>query len=114
MAKKIKMNIEVRNLIIDLKRLGKTSGQISKTISELSPEMVCTTYSGCKERKQRAWKFTEGYRTVLNLWMSQNSDLSAREILQLFQKEMNIQGVPENMIHLKTLIKCSVLLFWYC
>ena len=39
------MNIDVRNIIIDLKRLGKTSGQISKTLSELSPEMVCTNSS---------------------------------------------------------------------
>ena len=29
------MNIEVRNIILDLKRLGKTSGQISQTLSEV-------------------------------------------------------------------------------
>ena len=45
MTKTINMNIEVKNIILDLKRLGKTSGQISKTLSILSPEMVCTNSS---------------------------------------------------------------------
>ena len=34
-GEKINMNIEVRNIILDLKRLGKTSGQISKALSEV-------------------------------------------------------------------------------
>ena len=33
-GEKINMNIEVRNIILDLKRLGKTTGQISKTLSK--------------------------------------------------------------------------------
>ena len=34
-GEKINMNIEVRNIILDLKRLGKTTGQISKTLSKI-------------------------------------------------------------------------------
>ena len=33
-GEKINMNIKVRNIILDLKRLGKTTGQISKTLSK--------------------------------------------------------------------------------
>ena len=33
-GEKINMNIEVRNISLDLKRLGKTTGQISKTLSK--------------------------------------------------------------------------------
>ena len=39
MAKTINMDIEVRNIILDFKRLGKTSGQLSKTLSELKAAM---------------------------------------------------------------------------
>ena len=35
-------------------------------------------------------EYTEGHRKVLNLWMSQNSDLAARDILKLLQKKINI------------------------
>ena len=35
MAKGTKMNIEVRNIILDLKRLGEKNGQISQTLSEV-------------------------------------------------------------------------------
>ena len=96
---KINMNINVRNIILDLKRLGKTSGQKNKILSDVYGYSVTQygvyvfiqrTYSWCKKRKQRPWKFTEGHRKVLNLWMSQNSDLAARVILKHFQKEMNI------------------------
>ena len=63
MAKKINMNIEVRNIILDLKRLEKTNGKISKTLSEVYGysvtrngvyKFIRRTYSGSKERIQRA------------------------------------------------------------
>ena len=48
-GEKINMNIEVRNIILDLKRLEKTNGKISKTLSEVYgysvTEMVCTNSS---------------------------------------------------------------------
>ena len=72
MAKGTKMNIEVRNIILDLKRLRKTSGQISQTLSEVHGysvtrfgvyKFIRRTYSGCKDRKPRGRKFTDGHRT---------------------------------------------------
>ena len=46
------MNIEVRNIILDLKRLGKTSGQISQTLifnSRRVPPLFCkSTTIQCK------------------------------------------------------------------
>ena len=93
------MSIEMRNIILDLKRLGKTSGQISQTLSEVYGYSVTRfgvyksirrTYSGCKDRKPRGRKFTDGHRKVINLWMSQNNDLAARDIQKLFEKDMDI------------------------
>ena len=74
MAKGTNMNIEVRNIILDLKRFGKTSGQIRQTLSEVYGYSVTRfgvyirrTYSGCKDRKPRGRKFTNGHRKVMNL-----------------------------------------------
>ena len=112
MAKKINMNIE------DLKRLGKTSGQINKTLSEVYGysvtryKFIRRTYNGCKGRKQIAWKFTEGHRKALNLWMSQNSDLAARGILKLFQKEMYISFSLSNIRSIEAI--CDMLFCMKC
>ena len=93
------MNIDVRNIILVLKRLGKTSGQISQTLSDVYGysvtrfgvyKFIRRTYSGCKDRKPRGLKFTDDHRKVMNLWMSQNKDLAARDIQKLFQKDMDI------------------------
>ena len=92
------MNLEVRNIVLDLKRLGKTCGQISKILGEVYGYSVTRfgiykflqrTKNG-NERKPRAGKFTEGHKMVLNLWMSQNSDWTARDIQKMFQKELDV------------------------
>ena len=58
MAKKINMIIEVKNIILDLKHLGKTSGQLNKTLNEVYGysvtrygvyKLIRRFYSGCKE-----------------------------------------------------------------
>ena len=52
MAKGTIMNIEVRNIILDLKRLGKTSGQISQTLilnsRRVAPLFCRSTTIRCK------------------------------------------------------------------
>ena len=98
MAIRNNMNLEVRNIVLDLKRLGKTYGQISKILGEVYGYSVTRfgiykflqrTKNG-NERKPRAGKFTEGHKMVLNLWMSQNSDWTARDIQKMFQKELDV------------------------
>ena len=98
MAIRNNMNLGVRNIVLDLKRLGKTCGQISKILGEVYGYSVTRfgiykflqrTKNG-NERKPRAGKFTEGHKMVLNLRMSQNSDWTARDIQKMFQKELDV------------------------
>ena len=95
------MSLEIRNLILDLKQQGLSSGQISKKLKEDYDYLVTrfgvykflqrqNTVNNQKKPTARVQKFSDGHKQVLNMWMCQNKDLTARDLQNKFKEELNV------------------------
>ena len=95
------MSLEIRNLLLDLKQQGLSSGQISKKLKEDYDYLVTrfgvykflqrqNTVNNQKKPTARVQKFSDGHKQVLNMWMCQNKDLTARDLQNKFKEELNV------------------------